>query len=126
MKPAYKRELANFLIDAYRVSIRRATAVVQLRQGTYFYRPYPRVQVDNGSEFISVALDQWAYEQGVTLDFSRPGKPMDNAFIESFNDSLRQVKIFIYSTPRYFDPAVNASLALNVMKLVKLFLPDSF
>ena len=126
MKPARKRELANFLIDAYRVSIRRATAVVQLRQGTYFYRPYPRVQVDNGSEFISVALDQWAYEQGVTLDFSRPGKPMDNAFIESFNDSLRQVKIFIYSTPRYFDPAVNASLALNVMKLVKLFLPDSF
>ncbi len=48
-----------------------------------------RIQVDNGSEFISVALDQWAYEQGVTLDFSRPGKPTDNAFIESFNDSLR-------------------------------------
>ncbi len=89
MKPARKREQANFLIDAYRVSIRRATAVVQLRQGTCFYRPYPRVQVDNGSEFISVALDQWAYEQGVTLDFSRPGKPTDNAFIESFNGSLR-------------------------------------
>ncbi|GAB2904263.1 hypothetical protein GCM10027202_36580 [Microvirgula curvata] len=48
-----------------------------------------RIQVDNGSEFISVALDQWAYEQGVTLDFSRPGKPADNVFIESFNGSLR-------------------------------------
>lgn len=42
MKPARKRELANFLIDAYRVSIRRATAVIQLRQATYFYRPTPR------------------------------------------------------------------------------------
>ncbi len=48
-----------------------------------------RIQVDNGSEFISVALDQWAYEQGVTLDFSRPGKPTNNAFIESFTGSLR-------------------------------------
>lgn len=225
MKPASKRELANFLIGAYRVSIRRATAVIQLRQATYFYRPHPRddraerqrireiaatrirygarrihvllrregwlinhkktyriyceeglnlrrkrprrrvaaahrvarptvsslnacwsmdfvadqlfngqriraltvvdnfsreslaitvdfalkaedvvttmrhvqalrgtpqrIQVDNGSEFISLALDQWAYEQSVMLDFSRPGKPTDNPFIESFNGSLR-------------------------------------
>ncbi|BBH14694.1 hypothetical protein CH06BL_39470 [Chromobacterium haemolyticum] len=36
-----------------------------------------------------MALDQWAYQQGVTLDFSRPGKPTDNAFIKSFNGSLR-------------------------------------
>lgn len=42
MKPARKRELANFLIGAYRVSIRRATAVIQLRQASYFYRPHPR------------------------------------------------------------------------------------
>ncbi len=48
-----------------------------------------RIQVDNGSEFISKALDKWAYENGVTLDFSRPGKPTDNAFIESFNGSFR-------------------------------------
>ena len=48
-----------------------------------------RIQVDNGSEFISKALDRWAYENGVTLDFSRPGKPTDNAFIESFNGSFR-------------------------------------
>ena len=34
-------------------------------------------------------LDQWAYQRGVTLDFSRPGKPTDNAFIESFNGKLR-------------------------------------
>ena len=48
-----------------------------------------RIQVDNGSEFISRALDKWAYEHGVELDFSRPGKPTDNAFIESFNGSFR-------------------------------------
>ena len=48
-----------------------------------------RIQVDNGSEFISKALDKWAYENRVVLDFSRPGKPMDNPFIESFNGSFR-------------------------------------
>lgn len=48
-----------------------------------------RIKVDNGSEFISKALDKWAYEHGVTLCFSRPGKPTDNAFIESFNGSFR-------------------------------------
>lgn len=48
-----------------------------------------RIQVDNGSEFISKVLDHWAYENDVTLDFSRPGKPTDNAFIESFNGSFR-------------------------------------
>jgi putative transposase len=48
-----------------------------------------RIKVDNGSEFISKALDKWAYENAVMLDFSRPGKPTDNAFIESFNGSFR-------------------------------------
>ena len=48
-----------------------------------------RIQVDNGSEFISKALDKWAYEHQVELDFSRPGKPTDNPFIESFNGSFR-------------------------------------
>jgi putative transposase len=48
-----------------------------------------RIKVDNGSEFISKALDKWAYANDVILDFSRPGKPTDNAFIESFNGSFR-------------------------------------
>jgi len=53
-------------------------------------RGAPRtIRVDNGPEFISKALDRWAYETGVTLDFSRPGKPTDNAFVESFNGRLR-------------------------------------
>ena len=51
---------------------------------------YPqRIQVDNGSEFISKSLDKWAYDNEVILDFSRPGKPTDNPFIESFNGSFR-------------------------------------
>ncbi len=48
------------------------------------------ITVDNGPEFISNALDQWAYAHGVTLHFSRPGKPVDNAFIESFHGRLRE------------------------------------
>ncbi len=46
------------------------------------------IRVTNGPEFISKALDRWAYENGVTLDFRRLGKPTDNAFVESFNCRL--------------------------------------
>ena len=54
-------------------------------------RGVPRsIRVDNGTEFTSVVMDQWAYLNEVTLDFSRPGKPTDNAMIESFNSRLRQ------------------------------------
>lgn len=48
-----------------------------------------RIFLDNGPEFVSRELDRWAYENGVTLDFSRPGKPQDNAMVESFNGSFR-------------------------------------
>jgi putative transposase len=49
-----------------------------------------RIQVDNGPEFISKDLDRWAYWNHVELDFSRPGKPTDNALIEAFNSRFRQ------------------------------------
>ena len=48
------------------------------------------IKADNGSEFISKAMDRWAYEHKVEIDFSRPGKPTDNAMVESFNGRLRQ------------------------------------
>jgi putative transposase len=48
-----------------------------------------RIAVDNGPEFVSRALDAWAYRNGVRLEFSRPGKPTDNAFAESFNGRFR-------------------------------------
>ncbi|TSA79381.1 transposase [Deinococcus detaillensis] len=44
---------------------------------------------DNGPEFISRALGQWAYERGITQHFNRPGKPVENAYIESFNGRVR-------------------------------------
>ena len=51
---------------------------------------YPSaIRVDQGSEFVSRDLDLGAYQNHVTLDFSRPGKPTDNAFIEAFNGRLR-------------------------------------
>ena len=48
------------------------------------------ITVDNGPEFAGMALDRWAYTKNVKLDFIRPGKPTENAFIESFNGRLRQ------------------------------------
>jgi len=48
-----------------------------------------RVFADNGSEFSGRMFDLWAYHHGVQIDFSRPGKPTDNCFIETFNGSLR-------------------------------------
>jgi len=47
------------------------------------------ITVDNGSEFTSTALDAWAHEHGVQLDFIRSGKPVENAVIESFNGRFR-------------------------------------
>jgi len=48
------------------------------------------IVVDNGPEFISNAMDEWAYNREVKLHFIRPGKPVDNAFMESFNARLRE------------------------------------
>jgi putative transposase len=47
------------------------------------------IHCDNGPEFISKVLDKWCYENGVELDFSRKGKPTDNAYVESFNGRFR-------------------------------------
>jgi putative transposase len=47
------------------------------------------ITVDNGPEFYGQVLDQWAYRTGVELSFIRPGKPNENAYIESFNGKFR-------------------------------------
>jgi putative transposase len=49
-----------------------------------------QIRVDNGTEFTSRSLDHWAYWNHVELDFSRPGKPVDNAFAEAFNATVRR------------------------------------
>ena len=68
----------------------RGENVVQTLDRVCVQIGYPEsIRVDQGSEFISKDLDLWAYQRGVTLDFSRPGKPTDNAFIEAFNGRFR-------------------------------------
>jgi putative transposase len=68
-----------------------AFGVVEVLDRLARERGAPRtIRCDNGPEFAGRALDQWAYFNQVELDFSRPGKPTDNAYIESFNARLRQ------------------------------------
>lgn len=47
------------------------------------------ITVDHGTEFTSKALEEWAYQRGIKLDFTQPGKPRQNGHIESFNGRLR-------------------------------------
>jgi putative transposase len=69
----------------------RGDDVVKVLEAVSAQRGWPQtIRVDNGPEFVSKSLDWWAYFNGVKLDFSRPGKPTDNAFIESFNGKFRQ------------------------------------
>lgn len=67
-----------------------ARRVVDALDALLLVRGTPRTIVcDNGPEFVSLALDQWASARAVTLDFIRPGRPVENCFIESFNGKLR-------------------------------------
>jgi len=71
-------------------SLKGQDVVEQLEQIKQVENCIPdRIQCDNGSEFISKEVDRWAYENKVTIDFSRPGKPTDNPYIESFNGKFR-------------------------------------
>lgn len=68
----------------------RAENVIEVLNRLVMQRGAPRrVFVDNGSEFTGRLMDMWAYHHQVRLDFSRPGKPTDNCFVETFNGSLR-------------------------------------
>lgn len=77
---------------AIRVEARFSSGqVAEVLDGLRYLRGAPRsVRVDNGPEFTGRVLDLWAYLHGVELDFSEPGKPTDNAFIESFNGRFRE------------------------------------
>jgi putative transposase len=68
----------------------RAEDVVSVLNKLVAQRRAPRfLFADNGSEFSGRVLDMWAYHYKVQIDFSRPGKPTDNSFIETFNGSFR-------------------------------------
>jgi putative transposase len=66
-----------------------ADVVHTLERVTADYGLPRSIRVDQGPEFISKDLDLWAYMNGVVLDFSRPGKPTDNSFVEAFNGKVR-------------------------------------
>jgi len=67
-----------------------APRVIDALETLRLARGLPRTLVcDNGPEFASQALDQWAADRGVSLDFITPGRPVENCFIESFNGRLR-------------------------------------
>lgn len=92
----YTRECVG-LVPALRL---RAEDVVATLSQMRDERGIPAViQCDNGTEFTSVALDHWCYWNHVRVDFSRPGKPTDNAAIESFHNSFWRECL----TPHYFD-----------------------
>lgn len=64
--------------------------VVQVLELIKIERNLPKsIVIDNGTEFCGKVVDQWAHENKVKLDFIRPGKPNENAFIESFNGKIR-------------------------------------
>lgn len=66
------------------------SSVAQALDQAARWRPLPKaITVDHGTEFTSRALDEWAWQRGVQLDFIRPGKPAENGLIESFNGRLR-------------------------------------
>ena len=68
----------------------KGTDVVAVLNQIRFERGAPKMLFcDNGSEFTSQIMDLWSYQNGVKIDFSRPGKPTDNAYIETFNGTLR-------------------------------------
>jgi len=82
----YTRESLALVADRSLTGVKVAAAlshVLQRRRGPQ------AITVDNGGEFVSRAMDTWAYAHDVRLDFIRPGKPVENAFIESFNGKLR-------------------------------------
>jgi len=82
----YTRECLALEVDTSLPGVRVKQVLERLRES----RGLPlSITVDNGPEFAGKALDAWAYQVGITLSFIRPGKPVENAYIESFNGRFR-------------------------------------
>ncbi|MGD1029180.1 IS3 family transposase [Candidatus Binatus soli] len=86
MVDQFTRECLALLVDSSLTSQKVALALSEI----VAERGAPvSITVDNGTEFQSKAMDVWAYQHGVQLDFIRPGRPTENGYIESFNGRLR-------------------------------------
>ena len=82
----FNREALSIEIDLNLPALR----VVRVLDRIAANRGYPAMlRMDNGPEFISLALAEWAEKHAVKLDFIQPGKPTQNAFIERFNRTYR-------------------------------------
>lgn len=88
----------------------RALTVVDILSRIAMQRGAPkRIHCDNGSEFAGRLVDLWAYANGVVMEYSRPGKPTDNAWIESFNGTLRDECLNVH----WFDDLTDARRKLK-------------
>jgi len=68
-----------------------AARVIRTLERIAAWRGYPtKLRLDNGPEFVVLALAEWAERKGIALDFIEPGRPMQNGFIERFNGSYRR------------------------------------
>ena len=91
----------------------RGPDVARVLTRVALHRGLPAViNCDNGTEFTSRAMDHWAWAHGVQLDFSRPGKPTDNATIESFNASVRRECL----SEHYFSTLAEAQVVLGLYR----------
>jgi len=74
-----------------------ALRVVRVLENLIHERGRPQqIRVDNGPEFISIALEQWCREKEIKLHYIQPGKPTQNAFIERFNGTFRRELLDAY------------------------------
>jgi putative transposase len=82
----YTRECLAIEVDTSLGGMRVVRVLEELKQR----RGLPRqIRSDNGPEFVSRAVDQWAYEQGLQWHTIQPGRPMENGYVESFNGRFR-------------------------------------
>jgi putative transposase len=89
----FNRELLAIEVD-FNLPAQRVVRTLDLIAAT---RGYPlKLRLDNGPEFVSVALADWAEQHGVLLEFIKPGKPMQNGFIERFNRSYREAVLDMF------------------------------
>lgn len=86
---AIGRKLRFLTVIGQRYSYCGEDAVAKLDRVCHWIGYFKTNRVDDGNDFISLDMDIGAYQCGVTLDFSGPGKPTDNAFIEAFSTKLR-------------------------------------
>ena len=82
MIDAYSRESPAIVVDT---SLTGGRVVEVLERLAKTHGLPQTLRIDNGPEFAGSALDAWAYRRSIVLDFIEPGKPVQNAYVESFN-----------------------------------------